>query len=448
MSAKHSTLLIVDDDRLFNDVLRDDLRAAGILVLQAFSGEEGLRIFREQRVDAVLLDQKLPDGEGVDLCSAFLAHNDQVKIIFATAYPEFSLAVQAIKAGAYDYLSKPFELEDLHLTLQRALKTRELERVEELQKFRRGREESKAALFVGSQGGFAEVDRLVDLAAAEKVPVLITGETGTGKNVVAAAIHYRSPLREGPLVGINCAALPETLIESELFGTEKGAFTGATSSRKGLIEMADGGTLLLDEIGEMPLHLQSKLLGVLEDKKVRRLGGTSYRQVDVRIIAATNRDLAAAMKEHLFREDLYYRLNVLHIDLPPLRRHPEDIPALCDHFLNEISRGRHFSVGDDELQRLIDYEWPGNVRELRNIIERSVILQKNGTIHPSQLIRQTPRRDSEKSLYTGTLQLDEVEKMHIKAVLRQLDGNLTRTAKALNIGLSTLKRKIKGYTQD
>lgn len=445
MPAKDSTLLIVDDDQLFSDVLRDDLRISGMNVLQASSGEEGLRIVREKRVDAILLDQKLPDGEGIDFCSAFLTCNDQTKIIFATAYPEFSIAVQAIKAGAYDYLSKPFELEDLRLTLQRALKTRELERVEELQNFRHGRE-SKAAFFVGSHGGLAEVDRLVALAAVEKVPVLITGETGTGKNVVAAAVHYRSPLCEGPFVGINCAALPETLIESELFGSEKGAFTGATSPRKGLIEMADGGTLLLDEIGEMPLHLQSKLLGVIEDKKVRRLGGSTARQVDVRIIAATNRDLAEAMKEQVFREDLYYRLNVLHIVLPPLRRHPQDIPALCDHFLSEINRGRHFSVADDEMRRLMDYEWPGNVRELRNVLERAVILQNNGSIFPSRLIGQYPRLSAEPSTAQEILPLAEVEKRHIESSLRLMNGNLARTARTLGIGLSTLKRKIKGYS--
>lgn len=445
MPAKQSTLLIVDDDRLFNDVLRDDLRAAGVAVLQAFSGEEGLRICHEKRVDAILLDQNLPDGQGVNFCSAFLACNDQVKIIFATAYPEFSIAVQAIKAGAYDYLSKPFELEDLHLTLKRALKFRELERVEELQNLRRGRE-SKAALFIGSHGGFAEIDRLVDLAAAEKAPVLITGETGTGKNVVAAAIHYRSSLSEAPFIGINCAALPETLIESELFGTEKGAFTGAVSARKGLIEMADGGTLLLDEIGDMPLHLQSKLLGVLEDKKVRRLGGSTTRRVDVRIIAATNRDLAAAMTEQLFREDLYYRLNVLHLALPPLRQRAQDIAALCEHFLTEISRGRHLSLADDELQRLMTYEWPGNVRELRNVIERAVILQKNGSILPSRLIGQAPRKSAELPSPQEILPLAEVEKLHIETALRQLNGNLARTARTLGIGLSTLKRKIKGYS--
>ena len=444
MPDKRPTLLIVDDDRLFSDVLRDDLSASGINVLQAESGGEGLRLFREKRVDVVLLDQKLPDGEGIGFCPAFLAHNDQVKIIFATAYPEFSIAVQAIKAGAYDYLSKPFELDELHLTLQRALKTRELERVEELQNLRRGRER-KAALFVGSQGGFAEVDGLVDLAAAEKVPVLITGETGTGKNVVANAIHYRSALREAPIVGINCAALPETLIEAELFGTEKGAFTGATSTRKGLIEMADGGSLFLDEIGEMPLHLQSKLLGVLEDKKVRRLGGNTARQVDVRIIAATNRDLAQAMMEQSFREDLYYRLNVLHIELPPLRQHVQDIPALCEHFLRDISRGRRFSFDSDEMKRLMDYEWPGNVRELRNILERAVILQKNGVIRPSLLIGQSVARPPAPAASHAILPLEEVEKAHIEAALRQLDGNLSRTAKALGIGLSTLKRKIRGY---
>jgi DNA-binding NtrC family response regulator len=444
MDDKRPTLLIVDDDRLFRDVVRDDLTASGMNVLLAGSGEEGLRIFREKRVDVILLDQKLPDGEGVAFCPAFLAHNEQVKIIFATAYPEFSIAVQAIKAGAYDYLSKPFELDELHLTLQRALKARELERVEELQNYRRGRE-SKAALFVGSQGGFAEVDRLVDLAAAERVPVLITGETGTGKNVVANAIHYRSALHQAPIVSINCAALPEALIEAELFGTEKGAFTGATSTRKGLIEMADGGSLFLDEIGEMPLHLQSKLLGVLEDKKVRRLGGNTARQVEVRIIAATNRDLAQAMAEQGFREDLYYRLNVLHIEVPPLRHRLQDIPELCEHFLHDISRGRRFSIDAEDMKRLMDYEWPGNVRELRNILERAVILQQNGTIRPSLLIGQSSSRSHAPLSSPTIFQLDDVEQAHIRAALSHLDGNLTRTAKALGIGLSTLKRKIKSY---
>lgn len=444
MPEKRPTILIVDDDRLFSEVLGDALSAEGMGVVLAGSGAEGIAQCREQRIDVILLDQKLPDGEGVDFCPALLAHNEQVKIIFATAYPEFSIAVQAIKAGAYDYLSKPFEFEELYLTLQRALKTRNLERVAELQNYRRDHA-SKAARFIGSQGGFAAVDRLVNLAAAEKSPVLITGETGTGKNVVAKAIHFRSGLHEAPFVGINCAALPESLIESELFGTEKGAFTGATSTRKGLFEIADGGTLFLDEIGEMPLHLQTKLLGVLEDQKVRRLGAAASRQVEVRVIAATNRNLSHAMAEHSFREDLYYRLNVLHIDVPPLRQRRQDISDLCDHFLGEISRGRHLSFPTDELPRLMDYDWPGNVRELRNLIERAVILQQSGVIRPSQLIGPSAAEPVTPPVFHGIVSLNQVEKAHIQLALSQLDGNLTRTARALGIGLSTLKRKIRTY---
>ncbi len=445
MTNLPKTLLIIDDDRLYCDVLRDDLSGPGLEVLLAHSGGEGVHVCSQRKVDVVLLDQKLPDGAGVSFCPAILGHGERAKIIFATAFPEFSNAVEAIKAGAYDYLSKPFELDELRLVIERALRAHDLERAGELQSYRHDRE-SRAARFAGHNGGLAEVDRLVTLAAAERAPVLITGETGTGKNVVASAIHYRSGLREAPLISINCAALPENLVETELFGHEKGAFTGAGAARKGLFEMADGGTLFLDEIGEMPLHLQTKLLGVLEEKKVRRLGGGAVRPVEVRVIAATNLDLRRALEQKLFREDLYYRLNVLHIDLPPLRERPQDIPELCEHFIRQCARGRQVRLPSAELDQLLAYPWPGNVRELKNILERAVILGRDGQLAPSRLLQAGQAAGEPPAELPAQIQpLEELEKAHIRLALQQLSGNYTRTARALGIGLSTLKRKVKRY---
>lgn len=281
-------LLVIDDDRLFCDAVRDYFQGEQLDVYIATSGAEGVDICSRRRIDVILLDQELPDGEGHGFCSSLLKHSEQVKIIFITAHASYKSAVEAIKAGAYDYLSKPVELEELNLALRHAINTINLERVEQVQKYH-NLKESEESVLVGQ--GLDPVRRLIDLAAAADAAVLITGETGTGKNVVAKCIHYKGSDDSAPFISINCSALPENLIESELFGYEKGAFTGAASSRKGIFEMAEGGTLLLDEIGEMPVHLQAKLLSVLEDKQVRRIGGESVKPVAVRIIATTNVDL-------------------------------------------------------------------------------------------------------------------------------------------------------------
>ncbi len=439
-------ILIIDDDRIFSDTLREYLMRDGIEVLSAYTGAEGLKTSSEGNLDVILLDQKLPDAEGHTLCPSVLKNNENAKIIFITAHASFEGAVQAIKAGAFNYISKPFELEEMELAIEQALRTSELERVEQLRRYELDRESEEATL-IGEDGGLSGILAIVNSAAKSDAPALITGETGTGKNVVAKAIHFRSALARSPFISINCAALPENLIEAELFGYEKGAFTGAVSSKRSIFEMAEGGTLFLDEIGEMPMHLQSKLLGVLEDKKIRRLGGESFKSVNVRIIAATGVNLEGVL-DSKFRKDLYFRISVIRIHIPPLRERTEDIPELCSYLLKKIG-ARDLVLPEPEIEKLKSYKWPGNVRELRNVLERALILQK-GSIRPSELLCPPSVQQPQSKLFgTGGAPeiepLIEVEKNYIRQALARLSGNYTKTARALGVSLSTLKRKIKEY---
>ena len=444
-------ILVIDDDKVFCSAAADYFRDETTKVLTAHTAADALAMCSQYKVDVVLLDQKLPDAEGVSLCPSILSHHDQAKIIFITAYPSFKNAVEAIKMGAYDYLSKPFELEALQLAIERALRTLDLERIEQLQTYKDDKE-SEETVLVSGNGGFTEIIQLVDVAASADAPVLITGETGTGKSVVARSIHYKSLSHKKVFMCLNCAALPENLIEAELFGCEKGAFTGAVASRKGIFELAEGGTLFLDEIGAMPLHLQSKLLGVLEDKKIRRIGGESMKSVDVRIIAATNTDLEGSVEKGNFRKDLYYRLSVIRIHIPPLRDRREDIPELCRYFIHTMAQGRHVALPDSEVARLVKYEWPGNVRELKNVLERSFILHKGPELRPSVFLNGGFKTSSPSSLPLpgghDNSSLAEVERRHIQHVLNTCSGNYTRTARALGISLSTLKRKVKRFGLD
>jgi len=444
------TLLIIDDDFVYGRAISDHMGSDILVARHAGSAEEGLALCRDMRPDVVLLDQKLPDAEGHTLCREILAHNPEAKILFITAHPSFENAVEGIKEGAFDYLSKPLELDQLELAIHRALKTIDLERVAEVHNYEM--EKSKADMkLVGLKGGLAGVAMQINRAALVDAPVLITGETGTGKNRVARAIHDLSPYHAMPFISVNCASLPADLIEAELFGYEKGAFTGAHSPRKGLFEMAEGGTLLLDEIGEMPVHLQSRLLGVLDDKVLRRLGGTTFRKVQVRIIAATSVELEQAIAGRLFREDLYYRLSVVRIKVPPLRERVIDIPELCRYILNQVSGGRNMELTKEQIQELKRYPWPGNVRELRNIIERSVILAQDTEIRPSQLLTSAGQEVPLKSRVPRAVNteeiipLEEVERSHIASALSHFSGNYTRAAKSLGISLSTIKRKARQF---
>jgi len=473
-------VLVVEDDRNFSAAVREFLQGARLEILVAHTGAECLEFCSRRRIDVVLLDQKLPDAQGHVLCPAILGHNDQTKIIFSTAYPSFDNAVTAVRAGAYDYLTKPFELQELRLAVDRALRTLALEKVEQIQNYRTDKE-IREAVFIGESTAIVEIRRLIGVAAPADAPVLITGETGSGKNVVARCIHYGGPRRTSAFIGINCAALPEQLIEAELFGYEKGAFTGAATARKGIFEMAEEGTLFLDEIGEMPPHLQSKLLGVLDDGRIKRLGSESIRSVNARIIAATGIDCARAITEKKFRGDLFYRLSVITIDLPPLRERRDDIPVLCRYLLGQLACERRIELSATELTRLQAYDWPGNIRELRNVLERALILESGPRLHPSALlgaavkepVRKTPcdppgipvRQQGNPAGGTVSEAGDEsrlpgawppensgddvtmaaVEKAHLAETLRRHHGNLAHTARAMGISLSTLKRKRKRF---
>jgi DNA-binding NtrC family response regulator len=436
-------LLVVDDDALLRRALADGLASGALEVLQAGSGAEALALCRTRPVHVVALDQRLPDVEGHLLCAPLLeAAGPETKLLFITAHPSFENALQAIRAGAFDYLSKPFELEQLRLAVERALRTLRLEGAERRRHTLRRREASELAV-VGLSSGLVAVGGLLDVAAGTDVPVLITGETGTGKGLLARAIHHRGS-RTGELVTVNCAALPESLFEAELFGHERGSFTGATTEREGLVEAAEGGTLFLDEIGEMPLALQAKLLQVVEERAVRRLGARRPRSVDFRLVAASNRDLAAAVAAGSFRADLLYRLDVLRIALPPLRERPSDLPELCAHLLARGRRpGAVLTLDSGEMERLRGYSWPGNVRELANVLERAALLQPP-PLRPSALL---PAHSAPPSAAApdagGTLQ--EMERRQVTRSLQAHGGNLARTARALDISVSTLKRKLRAW---
>jgi two-component system, NtrC family, response regulator AtoC len=451
MHSVRKSILIVDDDRNFCLSVGEHLKAGGAEVHVAHTAEDCLAACSKNAIDVVLLDQKLPDADGSDLCSSILKFNGQTKLIFMTAFPSFDNAVKAVRGGAFDYLSKPFELEELDLAVKQALRTLDLEKVEQFQNYRSEQEGAESVL-VGESPAIAEVHRLIARAADVDAPVLITGETGSGKNVAARSIHYRGPFGNAPFISINCAALPESLIEAELFGHEKGAFTGAAGMKKGMFEMAEGGTLFLDEIGELPMPLQAKLLGVLDDNTYRRLGGTAVLRAQVRVIAATGVDLEKAIRNRKFREDLYYRLGVIKMHLPPLRERKEDLPALCDFLVNRVAKGRQVRLAADEVARLSRYGWPGNVRELKNVLERAVILQQGAELRPSEFLRapaarpERPAPDGKRAApesATGTL--DAVEKGHILAALEEHAGNYSRAARAIGISLSTLKRRLKKY---
>lgn len=442
---KKNSLLIIDDDQLFVDSLRQYLAEGNYEIYTANCVKDGERICRSRKVDVVLLDQKLPDGNGIDLCRTLLRNDDCIKIIFITAFPNLDHAVNALRNGAYDYLTKPMELDEVVLSINRAFRSLELEAVEQIQNYKENLDSDKNEL-VGEDSSLSEIRYIIKLAAINKVPVLISGETGTGKGVVAKAIHYSKKGRKGGFIGVNCAALPENLIEAELFGYEKGAFTSAESAKKGVFELADGGTLFLDEIGELPLHLQSKMLGVLDDHRVKRLGGESSKTVSVQVIAATNRNLEEAVRQNSFRQDLYYRLSVLPIHMPPLRKRRDDIEALCLHFIKHSAVNPNVTLGENEIEQLKSYPWPGNIRELKNIIERALIFQRDGQIFPSELLSNLvynlpPAEPAKLPLIT----LEEMEKEHIISTLMALEHNQTKAAKALGISRSTLLRKLKKY---
>jgi DNA-binding NtrC family response regulator len=439
-------LLIVDDDAELREGLVRRFRHAGLSVAEAEAGEEALARAGQVRCDVALLDLNLPDMTGIDLLGKLKERQPELEAIMLTAHGSMETAIQAMKQGAYDYLTKPFQLADLEIHIHKAFEKVQLSR-RERQWVEQISYESPRYRMVGSGPAMQRVIQLTERVAPTDATVLIRGASGTGKELVARALHYNSPRRDRPLVTINCAALQETLLESELFGHEKGAFTGALQAKRGLIEVAEEGTLFIDEVAEMPPGQQAKLLRVLEDGHFRRVGGTQEFTANVRIIAATNKDLEEEQKGGRFREDLYYRLNVVTFTLPSLRERREDIPELVEHFLTTRQVGAlRFRIQPEALRVLTSYDWPGNIRELANVLERAQILAQDHVITlddlPDSLVDTTPPGDVGSG---DPRHLREVERRHVQTVLEQEKGNKVRTAKALGISRRALYRLISKY---
>ena len=443
---KVSNILIIDDDDFVAASLSDFLIGKGFGVQTAANGKDGIETFERKQPPLVLLDQKLPDMEGAHVCKKILEINPNTKIIFITAYATVQYAVEAMQAGAFHYLSKPFELDELSIAIDMALKNAHMEVKLRVQDYEREKERQEKKL-IGSSEVMKRIREQIELAASSEATVLITGETGVGKNVVARGIHDLQIKRE-TFLAINCSAIPENLMEAEYFGHEKGVFTGAETRREGIFELADGGTLVLDEIGEIPMHLQSKLLTVLEDKSIRRIGSGRAIPIDVRIIATTNEDLEVAIQEKRFRQDLYYRLAVFNIHIPPLRHHAEDVPEIADYFVKQFRR-KPVKIPESHMKKMMKYPWPGNVRELRNVIERAALLNQNDEIKPADLLLQNnltpPMADSSQKVMSvhDIIPLEEVKRRHIISALRACSDNKSLTARTLGISLSTLKRKLR-----
>ena len=453
-----ATILIVEDNIDLCQTLADVLKKEGYGVRTAFSGEAAMITLSEELVDLVLLDIKLPKMSGLDLLSKIRDRDPELLVIIITALTDAQPAVDAMKAGAYDYLLKPFELEELRLVVQKALETHQLKREVTRLKEQQKSMYPDSELF-GKSSQIQEVQKLVQIIAqTPKTSVLIQGESGTGKELVANAIHKASARAEKALIKLNCAAIPANLIESELFGHERGAFTDAKTLKKGIFELAHEGTIFLDEISSMELALQPKLLRVLETGSFRRIGGTSDITINVRIIAATNQNLEECVKKGEFREDLFYRLKVMVVNIPPLREHPEDILPLAKIFIeaNNIEFNKNILSISPEAENLLQiYPWPGNVRELKNVIERSVILSSGATITSDLLhldpgsapMRQNVEHGQQVSFDEDTVpeSLEEIEKQHILKTLKKYKNNKSKTARVLNVSRSTLREKLKSY---
>jgi DNA-binding NtrC family response regulator len=444
-------ILVVDDDAVACDLLVEVLGKEGYKVDAVTSGREAIAKGQERHYDVVLTDMRMGEVDGLAVLRAFRERSADTAIVLLTAFGSMEGAIDAIRQGAYDYLAKPFKKEEIQLVVRRSLEHSRL-----LRENARFKEELKdrqdLSPLVGSSPAMLEVYKLVAKVSQGRSTVLLEGESGTGKELIARAIHANSPRRERPFVPVNCAALPDTLLESELFGYEKGAFTGAVAAKPGLFETADDGTIFLDEIGDVGSMMQVKLLRVLQEQELRRVGGTAALKVNVRIIAATNRDLARMVKEGKFREDLYYRLNVVRIVLPPLRDRREDIPMLAHYFLRRFTKANGFAIGGfvpETMVLLEGYRWPGNVRELENVIERAVSLAHGPLIMPEDLPETvrvgavadtgggSPTTDGAE---TAHLTLDEVDKRHLARVLKETAGNKVKAAKILGIDRRTLYR--------
>ncbi len=464
-------VLIVDDERLVRWSLRQKCEEWGYHTVEAENGQDALKVAHNESPDLVLLDVRLPDIGGLEVLQQLKQNGDARAVIMITADPQLDDVKAALKLGAYDFIGKPIDFDELAVTTKNALETTKLKsEVEELRGAMRRRTGYHEV--VGVSKKMTELMLFVrKVAASEATTILIQGESGTGKDLIAKAIHYESARREKPWVAINCSAIPETLMEAELFGHERGAFTDAKQLKKGLFEVADGGTLFLDEIGELSPLLQAKLLRVLEDQVIRRVGGVKDMQVNVRVIAASNRDLEKAVREGQFRQDLYYRLAIISIFLPPLRERKEDILPMVDFFVERYNRKFKKSIrgiSDETRKLLLNHDWPGNVRELKNAIERAMILEEADSLRPAYLPFSVGKAQNGKTAFEavagesglplsdgrslprlsipeGGTSLEEVERALVEMAMRQANNNQTHAARLLDISRDALRYKLKKH---
>lgn len=445
MKAETSKILVVDDERDICRALEFLLSREGYKVMTANNGQEALKKIESEDFDLVISDLRMEGIDGLQVLEKALALNSGLIVIIMTAYASVESAVEAMKKGASDYIVKPFINEDVKMTVRRLLEHKKV-LMENLALRQQLSQQFGNREFVGVSPQIAKVFDVLSKVIPTRSNILVLGESGTGKGLIAEVVHNNSQRKDKPFICINCSAIPENLLESELFGYRKGAFTGATSDKKGLITMADQGTLFLDEIGDMPLGLQAKVLKVLETGEVHPLGDTKALFVDVRLIAATNKDLEEQIRKGLFREDLYYRLNVIEVKIPPLRERKEDINVLAQHFIKKYSKENNKSVSgvtDEARAALNNYSWPGNIRELRNVIERAVVLSGEGMIGIEELPDKIKTRESSTGMHTLKDRLDYYEEKIIKEALQANDWRKEETALHLGVDLATLYRKIK-----
>ena len=452
-TGRRYRVLVVEDEALMRSIIMDLMRGEGYDVVEAPSGEVAWQIFEQEKIDLAILDLNLSGGSsGLDVLKKMRDVDSEVMAIIVTAYASVESAVQALQQGAYDYITKPFANDHLKNQVRHALEAKALFKENHFLR-RELREKYRFENIIGKGDAIEAVFRIMEKVARTDSSVLITGESGTGKELVARAIHFTSERANGRFLPINCGALPENLLESELFGYKRGAFTGAMNEKIGLLKAADKGTVFLDEIGDMPLALQVKLLRVLQEREVYPLGSNDPVAFDVRVLCATNKDLEAEVKAGRFREELLYRINVITIKLPPLRERKDDIPLLASHFLKKFERslgrgGMRFSKGAMKL--LLGYAWPGNVRELENTIERAAILAETDVVHSHDLPDKlrTNALPAGVEMDNGNVTLEDLEREHIKRVLGKVEGNKDRAAQMLGIHVSTLYRKMQRYRLD
>ena len=445
-------ILVVDDDEFVREALSSALQSQGYDVLEASRLDTGLKLFGTEACDAAIVDYQLPDGTALELIPRLKAIDATIPVVVMTGHGTIDLAVKAIKLGAEQFITKPVELDVMYRLLSRALDDQRSRRRQLVST--RTRERYKRDPFLGNTAAIKKLRNEVERILVSDRPILIQGETGTGKGVLAQWLHQHGPRRDEPLVDLNCAGLSRELLDSELFGHEKGSFTGAIAQKTGLLEVANRGTIFLDEIGDLDITIQSKLLKVLEEKRFRRVGGVQDRTVDVRLMAATNRDLRSLLAQEKFRSDLFFRINTIPLFIPPLRERREDIPLMADFFIGQLKNdlGRsQLALAEDAVAALASYSWPGNIRELRNVLERAALLSEEGTIHSADLALSAATASLPQSAAPQLeLTLDQVERQHIVRILRHENGSVDKAAVSLGIPRSTLYARLKqhGITLD